>query len=198
MVLVSCAFCKVSHSITLSGAILCTKMDMNHGSSSMKGPTCKISMLWNWYTVDACFISRQWHIRSKVAFAFSVICVFLLVGLVEGVRRLGREYDRRLIQQARLAAGTTSPPSTTKDSEGFVQSTPRLFTYTPSWKHQILRGLIFGVHFGAAYILMLLAMYYNGYMIFAIILGGTAGFIVFGRDTITLNGPEDSRGAICC
>lgn len=22
-------------------------------------------MLWNWYAVDACFISSQWHVRSK-------------------------------------------------------------------------------------------------------------------------------------
>lgn len=35
-----------------------------------------------------------------MAFAFTVICVFILVALVEGVRRLGREYDRRLVRQA--------------------------------------------------------------------------------------------------
>jgi copper transporter 1 len=24
----------------------------------------QISMLWNWYTVDSCFLSEQWHVRS--------------------------------------------------------------------------------------------------------------------------------------
>lgn len=36
-----------------------------------------------------------------VAFAFSVISVFILVALVEGVRRFGREYDRTIVCQAR-------------------------------------------------------------------------------------------------
>jgi len=39
--------------------------------------------------------------RIVVAFAFSVICVFVLVALVEGVRRFGREYDRRLVRRQR-------------------------------------------------------------------------------------------------
>jgi copper transporter 1 len=38
----------------------------------------------------------------SVAFAFSVICIFILVGLVEGVRRFGREYDRRIVALSRL------------------------------------------------------------------------------------------------
>lgn len=81
----------------------------------------QISMLWNWYTVDACFISSDWHIHSEgrglpyspsltytitilVAFAFTVICVFILVALVEGVRRFGREYDRRIVSFAQLGS----------------------------------------------------------------------------------------------
>lgn len=59
-----------------------------------------VSMLWNWYTVDACFLSSTWHIRSNGMFAGSVIGVFLLVIAIEAVRRLGREYDRRLIKAA--------------------------------------------------------------------------------------------------
>jgi len=53
-------------------------------------------MLWNWYTIDACFISRGWHVRSKAQFAGSCIGVFLLVLAIELVRRAQREYDRRL------------------------------------------------------------------------------------------------------
>lgn len=55
-------------------------------------------MLWNWYTVDACFLSSTWHVKSKAQFAGSVIGVCLLVMAIEGVRRLGREYDRRLLR----------------------------------------------------------------------------------------------------
>ncbi|KAG8757250.1 hypothetical protein FRC14_002248 [Serendipita sp. 396] len=165
-------------------------MDMGGGSSTTTR-ACKISMLWNWYTVDACFISTQWHVYSKVAFAFTVICVFVLVGLVEGVRRFGREYDRRLARLARLESMETG---LNKTEEGQI---PRPFV--PTWKQQAIRSAIFGVHFGAAYILMLLAMYYNGYIIFAIILGGTAGHFVFSRDTaVTHDMGETGKGAVCC
>jgi hypothetical protein len=86
------------------------------------------------YTVDACFISTQWHIHSKgmaprlsganppplitchiaVAFAFTVLCVFLATALVEGVRRASREYDRRLVASASFPL-STSTQSIAKD-----------------------------------------------------------------------------------
>ncbi|KAH8147703.1 uncharacterized protein LAJ45_08168 [Morchella importuna] len=68
---------------------------MSSNSTSTPTPaTCKISMLWNWYTIDSCFISRSWHVRSTAMFAGSCIGVFLLVLLLEFLRRAQREYDR--------------------------------------------------------------------------------------------------------
>jgi copper transporter 1 len=76
-------------------------------------------MLWNWNTVDSCFLSSTWHIRSKGMFAGSVIGVFLLVIAIEAVRRGAREYDRYISRKALAAtsplaaapgeAGTSSP-----------------------------------------------------------------------------------------
>ena len=57
-------------------------------------------MLWNWYTVDTCFLSSTWHNNTKAKFAGSVIGVFLLVIAIEGLRRLARDYDRRIVKQA--------------------------------------------------------------------------------------------------
>jgi solute carrier family 31 (copper transporter), member 1 len=54
-------------------------------------------MLWNWTTIDSCFLSRSWHNTTTAKFAGSVIGVFYLVIAIEGVRRLGREYDRKLV-----------------------------------------------------------------------------------------------------
>lgn len=62
-------------------------------------------MLWNWYTVDTCFLSSSWHNNTKAKFAGSVIGVFLLVIAIEGLRRLARDYDRYITRQA-LAAHT--------------------------------------------------------------------------------------------
>lgn len=80
----------------------------------------QISMLWNWYTVDACFLSSQWHVRSAGAFAGSVIAVFIITALVEGVRRAAREYDRQIVIQAqqRLRATEAATRLTSDASSG--------------------------------------------------------------------------------
>ncbi|KAG9118951.1 Copper Transporter integral membrane protein that functions in high affinity copper transport [Ceratobasidium sp. 392] len=72
-------------------------MDMT--ASVVAKRECSISMLWNWYTIDSCFLSEQWHIHSKVGFAFSVIGIFLIVCAVEAVRRAARNYDRVIVAQ---------------------------------------------------------------------------------------------------
>jgi copper transporter 1 len=45
---------------------------------------------------------------------------------------------------------------------------------------------------------MLLGMYFNGYVLFAIFLGQTMGYIVFGRDTINLEGGDTVASGGCC
>ena len=51
-------------------------------------------MLWNWYTVDSCFIASSWHVTSRGAFAGSCIGVVLLVLLLE---LLQRSLERRRV-----------------------------------------------------------------------------------------------------
>jgi len=116
-----------------------------------------------------------------VAFTISVICMFILVALVEGVRRLGREYDRALVRQARKIDSASGSLTKTNDLE---LSSPPAYKFEPTHKQQLIRALIFTVQFGAAFIIMLLVMQSNGFMIFAIILGGGVGHFVFGRDTV--------------
>ncbi|KAG6024686.1 hypothetical protein E4U41_001712, partial [Claviceps citrina] len=57
------------------------------------GSGCKISMLFNLYTIDSCFLSSQWRITSQAAFAGSCIGVFLLTLTLELLRRSIKEYD---------------------------------------------------------------------------------------------------------
>ena len=46
---------------------------------------------------------------------------------------------------------------------------------------------------------MLLGMYYNGYILFAIFIGHTAGYFLFGRDTCTGGiHPEGTGSGHCC
>jgi copper transporter 1 len=51
-------------------------MDMGGSASGSPGAACKISMLYNWYTVDSCFLAKSWHVHTLAQFAGSVIGVF--------------------------------------------------------------------------------------------------------------------------
>ncbi|KAL8291841.1 hypothetical protein RQP46_002099 [Phenoliferia psychrophenolica] len=166
-------------------------MDMGSSNSTSDATTeaaCKISMLWNWYTVDACFISPQWHIRSVGGYAGTVIGVFFIVVALECFRRFGREYDRA-IKAAHLADQVQGKG----DSDAVSVPAP----FYPTYKQQGIRAALYGVQFGTGYMLMLLAMYYNGGIILAIFAGATAGYFVSARDTVGEFEAPGVRGDCC-
>ncbi|GAA5836339.1 hypothetical protein JCM11251_001467 [Rhodosporidiobolus azoricus] len=176
---------------------------MDHGGMDMGGDSgsteaaCKISMLWNWYTVDACFLSDQWHVRSAGGFAGTVIGVFFIVVALEGVRRLGREYDRS-IRAAYFKRETLALAALAKNASKVEVA--KASPFRPSVKEHLIRSTFYGVQFGTAYILMLLAMYFNGYIVLAIIFGGFVGYTLFGRDTAggEVDDSPAARGECCC
>ncbi|KAL8381802.1 hypothetical protein RB595_005863 [Gaeumannomyces hyphopodioides] len=86
-------------------------------------------MLWNWDTVDACFISSTWQITSTAMFAGSCVGVVLLTVFLEALRRAVKEYDRLLTRRHAAAAPAlrfpmrrASPANTTAaESKEFLE-----------------------------------------------------------------------------
>ena len=168
-------------------------------------------MLWNWYTVDACFISTSWHVTSKGAFAGSCIGVIFLVIALEGLRRFQREFDRYL---HRVNSAPASAPQLHAEDQSDTASRKGLNSLPSAlgrrsrgdqlklWQ-QVLRSALFMMQFAVGYFVMLLAMYYNGtsvkkviggstlttttmvsgYMIICIFIGAFLGASVFQWDT---------------
>ncbi|KKY19691.1 putative ctr copper transporter family protein [Diplodia seriata] len=178
------------------------------------GSSCKISMLWNWYTIDSCFIARSWHVRSAGAFAGSCVGVILLVVALEGLRRAQRELDRyfRRINNgtgASAASTTDAASAATREEAGGGSSASSSGTGGGSgkggfaaavtgrgaagrgmpvmgplkWWQQLVRSALFMVQFAVGYFVMLLAMYYNGYIIICIFIGAFLGAAIFQWDT---------------
>lgn len=126
-------------------------------------------MLWNWNTVGSCFLSSSWYNATKAQFAGTVIGIFLMVVAIEGVRRLGREYDRRLVsianaQVALAARGAGEDSSVASGSDVNKLNDPLRPNVVknqgqtrvqPSWPQQVLRGAIYGTHFTGAFLVML-------------------------------------------
>ena len=130
-------------------------------------------MLWNWYTVDACFLSRSWHITSTSMFAGSCIGVILLVLLLEFLRRLAKDYDRRIIKQhqalfASSADSTASSAASSPKSNGgtgktgisglsrnFLGGARDASVFRPHLGQQMVRALLHMLQFAVAYFIML-------------------------------------------
>ncbi|KAM4061154.1 ctr copper transporter family protein [Hirsutella rhossiliensis] len=142
-------------------------MEHMHGGMGGGADSCKVSMLWNWYTIDACFLSSSWHIKNNGMFAVSCIGIVLLVLAVEFLRRLGKEYDAFILRQARRQFAHQYA-----DVKNF--DTP-VVTFRATFLQQFTRSVIHALTFGGAYIVMLLAMYFNGYILICIFIGAGLG-----------------------
>ncbi|KAI9924726.1 Copper Transporter integral membrane protein that functions in high affinity copper transport [Aspergillus wentii] len=211
-------------------------MDMGGMDMGMGG--CQVSMLWNWNTIDACFLSKSWHITSRGMFAGSCIGVICLVLALEFLRRLGREYDAFIVHRARLRRqylSTPSPkiiPTTTSSPDSEEENpnpasccandngdkgataapvakptpTPLPATATvtddtpfrPSIIEQFIRALLHMLQFAVAYFVMLLAMYFNGYIIICIFIGAFLGSFIFSWEPINLGKENDALAVTKC
>ncbi|KAK3997533.1 Ctr copper transporter family-domain-containing protein [Cladorrhinum sp. PSN332] len=86
----------------------------NETAAAKEDERCIISMLWNWNTLNACFLSKKFQIKSAGGMAAMCICVLLIAFILEGLRRAVKEYDRHLVKrhlkkkygQASLKKGT--------------------------------------------------------------------------------------------
>ena len=167
-------------------------------------------MLWNWYTLDACFLTSSWHITSHGMFAGSCIAIIALVCTLEFLHRMGRRYDRYLLREHQMHQQAAPVSSSSKSSRNenakssvSLMTKPELgnsskpMTFRPNALQQMVRTLLHVLQFALAYVIMLLAMYYNGYVIICIFIGAFVGFFLFEWERITLEGTRDDA-VVCC
>ncbi|KAJ9301895.1 hypothetical protein DTO271G3_761 [Paecilomyces variotii] len=218
-----------------ASAAMSSSTGMNMGSMSMDmGGDCKVSMLWNWDTIDACFLSKSWHITSHGMFGGSCIGVICLVLVLELLRRIGREYDayivrRTTIQRYHLATTTTTtttpspkaiptsssccgPESSSDETHGLGLAkhstpTPNIMTAAgktgpirPTFFEQLVRAVLHMLQFAVAYFIMLLAMYFNGYIIICIFIGAFLGAFFFSWEPLGGGGrgENDATSVTAC
>ncbi|SCU97481.1 LAFA_0G11650g1_1 [Lachancea sp. 'fantastica'] len=220
-------------------------LKMSMGGGSMK-KTCKISMLWNWYTIDTCFISRTWRNDTRGKFAGSCIGCFLLVFIAQWLNRISRQFDIELAKRRKFKVlskhqgnfgiddGSSSSLSDSANktlqqlaSEPDWKTTLRALgaTLSHSWYvsykandefdaleplvgcsisvkvyptvvEHILRAGIFTLQWGLSYIIMLLFMYYNGYIIISCLLGALFGRLFFNFEPLVTCGGATTLSSV--
>ncbi|RLV91922.1 Copper transport protein CTR3 [Spathaspora sp. JA1] len=168
-------------------------MDMGGHNHAAPAKTCKISMLWNWYTIDSCFLARSWHVSTKAQFAGSCIGVFLLCVVGQWLHRFSQEYDAAIVRRNQPIVDCACD-----DSDGGKTaipvagpSNPLLYAFSHNWfanpaagvvaspMEHLVRSFLFVVEWGLAYLIMLFFMYYNGYIIISCLLGAFVGKLIF-------------------
>jgi copper transporter 1 len=160
-------------------------------------------MLWNWNTIDACFVSKSWHINTQAQFAGTCIGVIMLVLLLELLRRAAKEYDRKILRDYRAfheAIDSDSSESShsalkkTQSKDPLAKVKALVFRpnadpngkFRPGLGQQLVRATLHLLQFAVAYFIMLLAMYYNGFIIISIFIGAFLGFIIFSWEAVDL------------
>ncbi|XWW95315.1 hypothetical protein V2A60_003273 [Cordyceps javanica] len=179
---------------------------MDHGGMDMGGSggrQCKIDMLFNVNTIGSCFFSSKFYIETNGQFAGACILALILVVALEGLRRGAREYDR-LIANQHLArhrpAALASPRKDSSDAAIPVAPCAPIPPLRPTLVQQAIRASLHMLQFGTAYIVMLFAMYYNGYILLCIVLGAFIGYMAFNWEPIAVaeepNGTKEAT--VCC
>lgn len=110
--------------------------------------------------------------------AATCIGVILMVVSLEFLRRLGKEYDsliQRQFQRHVAAQARAEPLNDNSDSTDLPVAEPRTVTFRASPLQQVIRSILHAATFGLAYIIMLLAMYFNGFIIISILIGAGIG-----------------------
>lgn len=141
-------------------------------------------------------------------FAGSCIGVILLVIALEALRRAGKEYDRYIVNQylaTHTPAAMVSSSASSDNSKTPATATgpaPAVHKFRPSILQQAVRALLHMLQFAVAYFVMLLAMYYNGYIIICIFIGAYLGYFICGWESLSVGkGGQDrmqENATVCC
>lgn len=165
-------------------------------------------MLWNWHTIDACFVSPGWHVTTPAGFAMSCLGAWGLVIVLEFLRRLSQEYDiwlgkKRMLAQPRelqhIAAAAAAGGNKNEISNGnlpTLRRAPALSGWGKAPGHdgsnsnntrrfkltmaeQAIRASLYTMQAGLAYFVMLLAMSFNGFVLLCMFAGAFTGYFAF-------------------
>jgi copper transporter 1 len=126
-------------------------------------------MLLNWHTIDACFLSSVFHIRSTSTFFLSCLASFLLVISLEFLRRAQRDFDRflrarnsKLQDEEYVLPDDMEEKLLPSDGQKDILRGKLKGRMVVIVAEQLLRSLIYTVQFSVSYCIMLLFMYSNG------------------------------------
>ncbi|KAK4206701.1 Ctr copper transporter family-domain-containing protein [Rhypophila decipiens] len=126
--------------------------------------------LLNFNVTDTCFLHEDWYIETEWMFALTCLAVAFLVFTLEALRMALRSYGERLVRK-----GGDEFSSETRTVGAVASGRQR----APSAMHQLVRALIYLAIVINAYVLILFAVSFNGYILLSIFLASYFAFFFF-------------------
>ncbi|QLL30266.1 hypothetical protein HG536_0A00830 [Torulaspora globosa] len=132
---------------------------MSHGHGDMDmgdSDSCSMNMLFTWSYKNTCVIFRWWHIKTIYDLFLSFLAILFLSYLYEYLRY----YIYKSQQNHGVLPGNSSSPERRRNK-----------LYQSCW---------YGLQVGFSFMLMLVFMTYNGWLMIAVVLGATWGHYSWG------------------
>ncbi|KAL2136245.1 hypothetical protein VTI74DRAFT_4678 [Chaetomium olivicolor] len=163
---------------------------MGHGGMG-GGHMCNMNMLFTWDTTNLCIVFRQWHITSNLSLVLSLAAIVAICAGYEALREGIRRYEAVLSKRVETVPLPRSPSPSPRHS-GEVSHTER----TPfislgagqsrghvARRAHVTKAMLYGIQNFYAFMIMLIFMTYNGWVMIAVSVGAGLGYLVFGGST---------------
>ncbi|KAK1545418.1 ctr copper transporter [Colletotrichum paranaense] len=157
-----------------------------HGMGGGMGDRCSMNMLFTWDTKNLCIVFRQWHVRSTSGLVISLLLVVALAAGYEALRAASRRYENSV--NKRVDSLPTKKSSVFRGVAGTVtETTPFLWTgreqAEASRSAHLVKAVLYAAQNFYAFMLMLVFMTYNGWVMVAVAIGAFVGYAAFGSST---------------
>ncbi|CAK1364187.1 unnamed protein product [Cercospora beticola] len=156
---------------------------MGHGSPD-EPMMCNMNMLFTWDTSNLCIVFSSWRISGAWSLIWSLAAVVALTAGYEAVREASRRYEQQL---ERRTGGLTLPDT---ENDASTHSVPHNERSSLLWipgtqsvseekKGKLIKAILYGVQVFYSFFIMLLFMTYNGWIMIAVGVGATVGYLMF-------------------
>ncbi|CAK7266562.1 copper transpport protein [Sporothrix epigloea] len=157
-------------------------------AAEMPMDMCSMNMLFTWDTRNLCIVFRWWHIRSTPGLILSLLAVVIFgagyEALREGIRRYEAQSSLRAVPLVVFANTKEDPEVRASQDDNDTETTPFLRTgqaqAVVNKRTHLTKAALYGIQNFYAFMIMLIFMTYNGWVMLSVSLGAFVGYLFFG------------------
>jgi copper transporter 1 len=148
---------------------------------------CSMNMLFTWNYQNVCVVFRQWHISSPLSLIISLLGIVAIVAGYEALREAIRQFEARTAK--RIEGAPRAVDDGDDEPENVAETTPFFAGRAghnrddAARRAHVIKAVLYGVQNFYAFMIMLIFMTYNGWIMIAVSVGAGLGYLVFGGRT---------------